>query len=311
MSGRFYVYEHWRPDKNACFYVGYGCGKRANSMADRNRYHSAIQAKLSRLGTSVEVRIIFDCLEKEDALRIEVERIAFWISQGVDLANMTSGGEQGTVAVYARTPEHRAKLSAAKKGKKLSPEHAAKNRLINVGRKHTATSIENMSKAQQAAWDRRIVRTLSAQARENMKGRKNFLGHKHTPEAKEKLRKANLGKKLSPEHAAKARVAGIGYKHTPEMREKNRVLSLGNKHGLGYKHTPEAKEKNRKLSKEMWEKRSDWHHTPETKEKIKAKRAQQTIQKHTPEAREKMSIASKAMWARRKAAQLQTPETVH
>ena len=25
----FYVYEHWRPDKNVCFYVGKGKGKRA------------------------------------------------------------------------------------------------------------------------------------------------------------------------------------------------------------------------------------------------------------------------------------------
>jgi len=27
----YYVYEHWRPDKDICFYVGKGKGSRANS----------------------------------------------------------------------------------------------------------------------------------------------------------------------------------------------------------------------------------------------------------------------------------------
>ena len=41
--GRFYVYEHWRPDRDECFYVGKGKGGRANVMYGRNRHHEAVQ----------------------------------------------------------------------------------------------------------------------------------------------------------------------------------------------------------------------------------------------------------------------------
>ena len=50
----FYVYEHWRPDRDEPFYVGKGRGGRANMMARRNKYHKAIQGKLHKNGYAVE-----------------------------------------------------------------------------------------------------------------------------------------------------------------------------------------------------------------------------------------------------------------
>lgn len=50
MTNKFYVYEHWRPDKDICFYVGKGKGRRANVMYGRGSHHERIQAKLKRLG---------------------------------------------------------------------------------------------------------------------------------------------------------------------------------------------------------------------------------------------------------------------
>jgi hypothetical protein len=32
---KFYVYEHWRPDKDVCFYVGKGHGRRAYKTAGK------------------------------------------------------------------------------------------------------------------------------------------------------------------------------------------------------------------------------------------------------------------------------------
>lgn len=128
-----YVYEHWRPDKDVCFYVGKGSGRRANNLRnERSKHHLNIQAKLAHLGMCVEVRLVAEGMTHDDAIAYEIERIAFWKSVGVKLVNLTPGGE-GTVGVkrslearqkqsllmkgVPKTKEHRAKISAAKKGK--------------------------------------------------------------------------------------------------------------------------------------------------------------------------------------------------
>ena len=97
---KFYVYEHWRPDRDECFYVGKGHGPRANKMNNRNLFHKAIQNKLSRLGMAVEVKMVATGLCEAEAFEMEVSRIAVWRDLGVDLANITDGGE-GTVGIAA------------------------------------------------------------------------------------------------------------------------------------------------------------------------------------------------------------------
>jgi hypothetical protein len=92
-SGTFYVYEHWRLDRDECFYVGKGKGNRAYSMKNRNRYHQAIRSKLNRIGSAFEVRIVATNLLEEDAFCLERERILFWRNNNIDLSNMTDGGE--------------------------------------------------------------------------------------------------------------------------------------------------------------------------------------------------------------------------
>jgi hypothetical protein len=89
----FYVYEHWRTDRDECFYVGKGKGNRAYNLKSRNKHHKAIMAKLSREGFAMEVRIVQSGLSEQDAFLLEIERINFWRESGVDLANMTNGGE--------------------------------------------------------------------------------------------------------------------------------------------------------------------------------------------------------------------------
>jgi hypothetical protein len=56
----FYVYEHWRPDKDVCFYVGKGKDGRANVFSRKNAHYNSIVAKLARLGMCVEVRLVAD-----------------------------------------------------------------------------------------------------------------------------------------------------------------------------------------------------------------------------------------------------------
>jgi len=90
-NNTFYVYEHWRPDTNFCFYVGKGQKKRAWKMRNRNPYHASIFSKLTSMGLAVDVRIIKSNLSEKEAFQLEIEKIAFY---GVDnLANMSTGGE--------------------------------------------------------------------------------------------------------------------------------------------------------------------------------------------------------------------------
>lgn len=156
----FYVYEHWRPDKNVCFYVGKGNGKRAWNMKQmRNRHHMAITSKLTSLGLIVDVRIILSGVSARTALSFEIDRIA---SHGREnLCNMTGGGD----GLVDPSPEVRRKMSisiraansrdetkkrraeAAKNRPLVSAETRRKLSLVWTGRKHSQETILKMKKA--------------------------------------------------------------------------------------------------------------------------------------------------------------------
>lgn len=118
MKSNFYVYEHWRTDRDECFYVGKGTGGRAYNMSKRNKYHKAIVAKLLREGFAVEIRIVASGLSSQDSFSLEIERIAFWRSVNVDLTNMTDGGD----GANNPSEETRKKLAEYRKGKLLNAE---------------------------------------------------------------------------------------------------------------------------------------------------------------------------------------------
>lgn len=184
----FYVYEHWRLDRDECFYVGKGKGIRAYKMRDRNAHHCAIMAKLSREGSGMEVRMVATGLTEDEAFALEVERIAFWREAGIDLANCTNGGDGvsglkmsdeakakmsaskkgmvGNITMLGKkhSEETKAKMSAAHKGVKKSPEHAAKVGLRHKGKvfSHTEETRKKMSKS-------RTGTKMSDEARKNMK----------------------------------------------------------------------------------------------------------------------------------------------
>ena len=172
----FYVYEHWRPDRKECFYVGKGNGRRANRLGTsgkRNAHHRAIQDKLSKLGLPIEVKIVAVNLTAEDAYKFEIERISFWINDGADLVNHTDGGE----GLKNPSPETREKMRLAKLGKKMTDEARANMRMERKTR----------------------VRTTEHNAKIGMANR----GRKMAPEHKERLRLINLSIYNSPERLAK------------------------------------------------------------------------------------------------------------
>lgn len=90
------------------------------------------------------------------------------------------------------TPEARAKISAALKGRKLSVEHRA-----NLGRLHKG-------------------KTVSPETREKL--RLANLGKKPSKETRDKLSASRRGKKLSATHCAAVSAGLMGRKLSPELR---------------------------------------------------------------------------------------------
>jgi hypothetical protein len=138
---KFYVYEHHRPDKNECFYVGKGTSKRAWGRRSHNRHHDNIVNKLIRNGMRVDIRVVASDLTEDEAFALERERISFWRSLGIALVNRTDGGEGQSGLIHSAetkekirnklkghnpSQESRLRQSIAKKGRAFSTEHRGK-----------------------------------------------------------------------------------------------------------------------------------------------------------------------------------------
>ena len=186
----FYVYEHWRLDRDECFYVGKGKGNRAYRMRGRNLHHRAIMDKLLREGSGMEVRMVATGLSENDAFSLEIERISFWRELGVDLANHTNGGDG--VSGLKMSLEARARMPSAKKGRP--------GMVTMLGRKHSEETKAKMSAAHK--------------------------GVKKSPEHAEKVGLKRRGKIASLETRAKLSAAKTGISPSQETRNK---LSLSNK----------------------------------------------------------------------------------
>lgn len=190
-SGTYYVYEHWRPDRDECFYVGKGKCGRAYKMRDRNLHHRAIVKKLCDLGMMVEVRMVASGLPEDDAFRIEQERISFWRSAGVDLANKTDGGEG--VSGLRMSDAAKAKMSAAKLGKKQTKEQIDRRIAPLIGRKQPRCAVE-------ASANKRRGLKLSDEHKEKLSAA--HMGKVIPPEVREALSAANKGKPWSEKRRA-------------------------------------------------------------------------------------------------------------
>ena len=130
------VYEHWRLDRDECFYVGQGSPERPYSRKQRNAHWWNIVKKLERIGSGYEVRLVATGLAQEKAFELEIERIIFWQDK-VDLANILPGGQNGGGGMTGRkhSPETIEKMRKAQKGRIITEEAKEKLRVANLGKK--------------------------------------------------------------------------------------------------------------------------------------------------------------------------------
>jgi hypothetical protein len=103
-----YTYAHTKPD-GTIFYIGKGIGRRAYSK-NRNDHWKRI---VSKYGYEVQILAHWDT--EAEALDHEVLLISCMKDMGIELANMTDGGEGATG--YQHTEESKAKISKVRKGK--------------------------------------------------------------------------------------------------------------------------------------------------------------------------------------------------
>lgn len=246
MGGLFYVYEHWRPDRDTCFYVGKGKGGRANDMKrGRNRFHKFIQNKLSRMSLLVEVRMVRGGLDEESAFALEKERIAFWKNSGVDIANLTSGGEGPSGMIVSE--ETRRKHSISSTGRKLSEDAkkaislSAIGNTRGLGKKRPVEAIDATRKAntgkkrsEETKLKLRLIRINNP----------TFAGKHHTADTIEKISAPQRGRPKSEETKARMR--------KPKSEEHKLKLSLAN---IGKTHSPETLKKISENSRQQWAKR--------------------------------------------------------
>jgi hypothetical protein len=232
MRRDFYVYEHWRPDTDTCFWVGKGTGDRAYRFKRNRSYNQVIDA-LASSGMCAEVRLVRSGLTEFEALSIECERISFWRAASTGLTNRTNGGE-GNRGMFV-SEETRQKIRLANLGKKQSPETIAKRSASMTGKgyggrpagfKHSEATLAKMRAA-------RIGRALSAETREKV--RLANLGKKHSAETRAKMSAAHMGNtygtggkglKRSEETRARMSAAQTGRRHTDETRAKMRASAL-------------------------------------------------------------------------------------
>jgi hypothetical protein len=196
----FYVYEHWRPDMNTCFYVGKGRGKRAFSPHNRNRHWKNIVGKLEAASLSFEVRFIFTELIEDDAFLKEQELILHWRRFG-GLANISDGGEGRTG--FKHSEETRLLISIKGKGRTPSEKTRAllsKSRLGNkntLGHKLSEEHKRKISERNRGENNPNYGRVFGIDVRDRM--RQAHLGKTLPIEQIEKIVAKNKGKKRSEE----------------------------------------------------------------------------------------------------------------
>lgn len=233
MGDVYYVYEHWRPDLDVCFYVGKGKGRRGNDMRrGRNRWHKFVQAKLSSMGMTVEVRLVQGNLSEKEAFAIEKERIVFWRDKKIDLVNLTDGG--GGTSGIKHTEEWKKKNSIRNKGRKMSKEARAKlsaalkGNKNGLGTKKSKEAIERTAAAHRGKPKSDEVKAKISAAKKGKPGRIptseeiDRIRLKQIGIPKSEETKAKMRKPKSTEHRAKLSAINTGKTHSEETK---RLLS--------------------------------------------------------------------------------------
>ena len=194
----YYIYQHRKADTNEIFYVGKGKCNRLYGLQGRNKYWKNTVKKHGYIAEK-----LFDGLDEELALLSEIEIIDIYKKRGINLVNMTNGGEGISGHSYIRSDETKRKLSESKKGipGKFKSEHFTE--------KMRKVIIESNKK-------RKGIPT----------GKATFAGKNHSDEHKEFMRQKMKNRIFSEESKLKMSIAQKNrYKNNPISEETKLKMS--------------------------------------------------------------------------------------
>lgn len=178
----------------------------------RNRNCPALHAAIRKYGESVfEIETLYRAVNWLEACRVERGLIAQYGTMAPNGYNLTSGGE-GTLGHKMSVAECE-RRSAAAKGKVLTPQHRAKIGMANKGKKRApelaAIMRDRMNQWREAAGKITTPARQVAALRNLDKARISNIGRHPPEETRAKMGAWQIGKKLSAETkekiAAKAR----------------------------------------------------------------------------------------------------------
>lgn len=193
MIGPFYVYLLSHPDGTPV-YVGKGKDARMEEHEKYRTHNCALReiiADLKFQDLSLIKTKLHDGLAEDKAYELEAYEIArigrrqFGVGP---LVNRTDGGDQPRRIVFS--DEHRAKLSAAKRGRRLPESHKAKIAASGMGRvvsQETRAKLSKINLGKKKVWREGSYERFVELQRQNNPG---HTGHRHTAETKQRIREA-------------------------------------------------------------------------------------------------------------------------
>lgn len=169
---------------------------------------------------SVALKIL--CIgSRSDMNELEVKAIAAWNTRVPHGYNTAHGGQLSPATI----PEIAMKIGAALKGKKLSPEHAAKSR-IAAAKGRANRVYKPLTPEQCLAMS--VARLGVKPSPETVaKAQATRRGYKHSEETKQKISASHFGKTHTPETRAKLRLSSLGVVPTLETRAKMSKANAG------------------------------------------------------------------------------------
>ena len=186
MLAESYVYVLVDPRTSLPFYVGKGKDDRCNFHTIEAKYYTKRKSpklnkirKLTKLGLSPIVCKVEENVSDKQAIEFEMFLIAEMRSFGIQLTNMTDGGD-GALG-YKHTEEHKKYISSIHKGRVFSEDTKQKMR-----------------------------KPKSEEGRKNIAKAKKLSSYRPTEETKLKTSLALKGREISKEHREKIKVALAG-----------------------------------------------------------------------------------------------------
>lgn len=242
-------------------------------MNDKDDTRKARWIRSLRERNLAPVVIVLEIIDEQKWQEAERRWIALYRNTGLDLTNHTDGGEGLTNAseetrqklsaignamwndpeqrekllTAVKSPERRAKISAALTGKQKSPDHVAKLPQNQPGWHHSEATRQKLAEVNR--------------------------GRKHKPETINKLveinkgnqygkgNKSRLGQKIGDEERRKRSLATRGKPKSPEHREKIRLGALRR-----WERQRNVKEKENDLCKAHFQSEEDSAESPDSRE---------------------------------------------